>query len=297
MDEPSAPHNQCLLLETLATVDAIVVVHDIEMLEVIKGTNVNSVYKIYDANRCPVKTETEEIDVENCNDLQQIMLVKEDRTDCQRMCCGNARAAALDFINEERQTVMTIHSKCRCLFFGSMDVSGPSGEPLGRIIEKCSLKAELDVTGEAGQKLFKIKGPGCICGQQQHCGLHVNFEITSTATGNNVGTIQKQWGGAESEAITDPSNTFSITFHDKTLQAKEKALLLGALFQIDFTYFEYCGRFIDIIALAFIIILVLGSVVAIIYGVQAFKAHDRSSNPHERSHLNHDGDDHDHPNQ
>ena len=109
MDEPSAPHIQCLLLKTLATVDAIVVVHDIEMLEVIKGTNVNSVYKIYDANRCPVKTETEEIDVENCNDLQQIMLVIEDRTDCQRMCCGNARAEALDFINEESNIAGHFH--------------------------------------------------------------------------------------------------------------------------------------------------------------------------------------------
>ena len=51
-----------------------------------------------------------------------------------------------------------------------------------------------------------------------------------------IGKISKQWAGYVKEAFTNADN-FGIQF-PMDLEVKTKACLLGALFLIDFMYFE-----------------------------------------------------------
>lgn len=51
-----------------------------------------------------------------------------------------------------------------------------------------------------------------------------------------MGRISKQWSGLAREAFTDADN-FGISF-PQNLDVKIKAVLLGAVFLIDFMFFE-----------------------------------------------------------
>ena len=89
--------------------------------------------------------------------------------------------------------------------------------------------------------MLKIEGPLCTiacCGDIEFKvvtmeGQEVSF---TTTTMLKVGQIKKQWTGILKEALTDADN-FSISF-PLDLDVKVKATLLGALFLIDFMYFE-----------------------------------------------------------
>jgi len=52
----------------------------------------------------------------------------------------------------------------------------------------------------------------------------------------DVGVITKKWSGLGKEVFTDADN-FGITFSSE-LKETTKAILLGAVFLIDFLYFE-----------------------------------------------------------
>ena len=58
--------------------------------------------------------------------------------------------------------------------------------------------------------------------------------------GDTVGKISKQWSGIGREMITDSDN-FGASF-PVDLDVKAKALLLGAVFLIDFMFFEQSGN-------------------------------------------------------
>ena len=60
------------------------------------------------------------------------------------------------------------------------------------------------------------------------------FEIRAGA--RTVGRIVKKWGGIAKEAFTD-ADTFGITF-PANCPSGTKAVLLGAVFLIDFVHFE-----------------------------------------------------------
>ncbi|KAK8782089.1 hypothetical protein V5799_016567, partial [Amblyomma americanum] len=55
-----------------------------------------------------------------------------------------------------------------------------------------------------------------------------------------VGRISKQWSGLLKEAFTDTDN-FGVSF-PMDLDVKMKAVLLGALFLIDYMFFEKSGN-------------------------------------------------------
>jgi len=68
------------------------------------------------------------------------------------------------------------------------------------------------------------------------CFGDVKFKVFTVQTGEEVGVIAKQWTGLFKEALTDADN-FNISF-PVDLDVRVKATLLGALFLIDFMYFE-----------------------------------------------------------
>ena len=66
------------------------------------------------------------------------------------------------------------------------------------------------------------------------------FYQVQTPDGQEVGKISKQWSGIGREMVTDSDN-FGVTF-PQNLDVKVKALLLGAVFLIDFMFFETSGN-------------------------------------------------------
>lgn len=61
-----------------------------------------------------------------------------------------------------------------------------------------------------------------------------------TKDGSEVGKISKQWSGLVKEYFTDADN-FGVQF-PMDLDVKMKACLLGAVFLIDFMFFEETGN-------------------------------------------------------
>ena len=238
-------------LEILSKVDTIVVEEGMQLLESKSGhsdAKPQNIYRIYNS---AIKAKS--------NFGQQIMLAKENNSECMRICYGNARAAKIIFTSEaSSQDVMTLQSYLS--FLGKMDVFGPSRELLGRVDENFSTSSSLNVTNESGQTLFKIRGPVCICDCATLCHPvcdcgDVNFEVTSETTDSTVATIQKQWGQFAKTDATNGDN-FSIDFHDDDLDAKEKALLLGSLFLVHLLYFEANGRCKNLDIFVFVLVLI-----------------------------------------
>ena len=60
--------------------------------------------------------------------------------------------------------------------------------------------------------------------------------MVDVQTGQQVGLITKQWSGVGKEVFTDADN-LGISF-SLDLDVKVKATLLGALFLIDYMYYE-----------------------------------------------------------
>lgn len=84
--------------------------------------------------------------------------------------------------------------------------------------------------------ILRIEGPFCtysICGD-------VEFQVLSADGDVQVGKISKQWSGLAKETFTDTDN-FGITF-PRDLDVRMKATLLGAVFLIDFMFFEKQGN-------------------------------------------------------
>ena len=79
---------------------------------------------------------------------------------------------------------------------------------------------------------MKIEGPFCTFS----CFGDVDFKVLSANSGEKVGKISKQWTGLVKEAFTDADN-FGVSF-PLDLDVKVKATLLGAVFLIDFMFFE-----------------------------------------------------------
>jgi len=115
-----------------------------------------------------------------------------------------------------------------------LEVSSPPGTTIGSIEQKWSiLYPRFVVKDETGHPVLRIEGPCWTC---SCCGSDVEFKVLSVTTVEQVGMITKQWTGFAKEAFTDADN-FGISF-PLDLDVKVKATLLGALFLIDFMYFE-----------------------------------------------------------
>ncbi|KAG0718536.1 Phospholipid scramblase 1 [Chionoecetes opilio] len=121
-------------------------------------------------------------------------------------------------------------------FVQSIDISSPPGTPLGSIHQEwttCTpLAGKFTVRNVSDDVVLRIEGPVCAIS----CGDDVVFKVLSEDSSVQVGTITKQWRGLCAEAFTDADN-FGLSV-PVDMDVRTKALLLGALFLIDFMYFE-----------------------------------------------------------
>lgn len=173
---------------------------------------------------------------------QKVYYAVEDTCCASRNFCGSVRPFDIKIFDNQRQEVMHLDRPLRCshcLCFcclQKMEVQAPPGTPIGYVRQAWSLCwPKYKLNNEHDETVLLIKGPCCridICGD-------LDFKITSPDEKTCVGKITKQWSGMAKEVFTDADN-FGVVF-PVDLDVKAKATALGAVFLIDFMYFEDGG--------------------------------------------------------
>ncbi|RWS00812.1 Phospholipid scramblase 2-like protein [Dinothrombium tinctorium] len=173
---------------------------------------------------------------------QQVYYAVEDTDFCTRICCGNLRPFDIKILDNNLREVIHIYRPLRCVgccypcCLQELEVMSPPGSPIGYVEQQWTLcRPNFVIKNAAEEVVLKLKGP-CIT---TRCCSDVNFPIYSKDETVEVGKISKQWSGLMREAFTKADH-FGISF-PMDLDVNVKATLLGALFLIDFMYFENQG--------------------------------------------------------
>lgn len=132
-------------------------------------------------------------------------------------------------VNPQNQLILTLKSPFR-FYFRELDIINASGQWLGRIKRRFTLlRRRYTVYDAQGQEILELFGPI----------LHPwTFEIRQGE--QLLGKITKKWSGLLKEGFTDADN-FGVTF-PADWSNEAKAVLLGAVFLIDFVHFENKGN-------------------------------------------------------
>ncbi|XP_064393996.1 phospholipid scramblase 2-like isoform X2 [Halichondria panicea] len=215
-------------LEYLIHIDQILVNQQIEIFEIITNFETENKYRIR-------------------NTLgQQVYFAAEESSVFQRQCCGPGRAFQMSITDNNNKEVMRLDRPRRCLpcYFccsccspNVIEVQAPPGNVVGYVKQDGLgiIRPWFFIQNADGETILKIKGPVLGCA----CYADANFEVLSADGQTNVGRISKQWGGLAKEYFTDADN-FGIQF-PMDLDVKMKAVMLGAVFLIDFMFFESAG--------------------------------------------------------
>ncbi len=115
-------------------------------------------------------------------------------------------------------------------YFYELEVIKPNGDLLGTVKRRFSILRRIyTVTDGGGREAYELFGPL----------LHPwTFQIRRNQ--QELGAITKKWSGLGKEFFTDADN-FGILFPDG-VDVNRKAVLLGAVFLIDFVHFENSGN-------------------------------------------------------
>ncbi len=146
-----------------------------------------------------------------------------------RMFLKAWRPFEIAVVNPGNKLVMNLKSPFR-FYFRELHILTPSGQMLGRIQRRFTLlRRKYTVYDAQGNELLELFGPI----------LHPwTFEIRQ---GQQIlGKITKKWSGLLKESFTDADN-FGVTF-PADWPNEAKAVLLGAVFLIDFVHFEDKGN-------------------------------------------------------
>ena len=212
-------------LEYLSQLDQLVIKQKVELLELVSGLETANKYKVKNSMGQDVYSATEESDF------------------CSRQCCGPHRGFKISIKDKHSgQEIISCERPFKC-FGGCPGVphemsikSAVTGELLGKVVQNWHLThPKFTIYDAADNPIFKMHGPFCAC---NFCS-DVNFQIDDL-NGTQVGLIAKQWSGIIKEAYTDADN-FSVNF-PIDLDVKLKAVLLGAVFLVDFMYFEQAAN-------------------------------------------------------
>ena len=123
------------------------------------------------------------------------------------------------------QLVFTVRRPWRW-YFHEVVVSDANGEALGTVRRRFSwLRRCYNVLDPNGQQCFELLGP-----------ILRPWTFLVRRDGIELGAIRKKWSGLLKEAFTGADN-FGIAW-PREMHECEKAILLGAVFLIDFLHFE-----------------------------------------------------------
>ncbi|KAA3675518.1 uncharacterized protein DEA37_0006233 [Paragonimus westermani] len=134
--------------------------------------------------------------------------------------------------------LLVLYSCSECCL-DELEVEAPAGHTVGyvkQVYRGCD--AYYTIKDADGTVVLQIRGPSycrCTC-----YGEDINFNVLSADGKVEVGRITKQWTNFIQEYFTDADN-FGISF-PMDLDVKIKATLIGAVFLIDFMFFETSQR-------------------------------------------------------
>lgn len=216
-------------LEYLTMIDQLIVKQQIELFEVFTGIEMKNKYKVFN------------------NVGQQVYFAQEESECCMRICCGPARGFTINITDNNGMEVMRFirEFKCcaGCCWCANSDccawvlsVEAPPGQPVGYVRQECSgWKPHFGLYTTDDQMLARIRGPCCVCNCP--CCGDVEFPVLAPSNEQQIGKVAKQWTGLIHEWLTD-ADTFCVTF-PMDMDVRMKATMMGALFLIDFMYFEH----------------------------------------------------------
>jgi len=140
-----------------------------------------------------------------------------------------ARPFTMTLSDSGKKTVLTLKRPFRWFFY-ELSVYSSEGTLLGTIKRQFDLLRRVySIMDVQGQEIFQLFGPI----------LHPwTFRIMKQ--GEELGKITKKWSGLLKESFTDADN-FGVIF-PAGIEVSQKAVLLGAVFLIDFAHFENTGR-------------------------------------------------------
>ena len=121
--------------------------------------------------------------------------------------------------------VLTLNRPWRWFFY-EIRILDATGQLLGTIRKRWTwLRKKFSVLDARGTELFELLGP-----------IFKPWTFQIRKNDQEVGKITKKWSGMLKEAFTDADN-FGVQF-PPGLDVQTKSILLGAVFLIDFVYFE-----------------------------------------------------------
>ncbi|XP_063409671.1 phospholipid scramblase 2-like isoform X2 [Mytilus trossulus] len=216
-------------LEYLTTLDQMLVKQQVELMELITGWETSNKYKVLNSMG------------------QQIYFAAEESDMCMRQCCGPQRGFTIHITDNLGQELIQVKREFKCCagccWCASADsiaheisIEAPPGQVVGYVRQEQSCwEPNYTIRDANHEPILRMKGPCCII-QGPCCPQDQEFIISSEDGAHEVGKISKQWTGLMREAFTDADN-FGVSF-PKDLDVKVKATLLGAVFLIDFMFFE-----------------------------------------------------------
>ncbi|XP_033764118.1 LOW QUALITY PROTEIN: phospholipid scramblase 2-like [Pecten maximus] len=214
-------------LEYLTKLDQLIIKQQMENLEVFTGWEAANKYKILNTNG------------------QQVYFAAEESGMCGRQCCGSSRGFSLHITDNTGQEIIKCVRDFKCCvglcWLANFDawaheiaVEAPVGTVVGYVRQERSLwTPHYSIRDASRETVFNIKGPCCVV---NGCCWDQDFIVWSKDWTDEVGKISKKWSGFTRELNTEVDN-FGINF-PMDLDVKLKAVMLGAVFLIDFIFFE-----------------------------------------------------------
>ncbi|EFA84145.1 hypothetical protein PPL_03219 [Heterostelium album PN500] len=192
---------------------------------------------------------------ENEYKKSDILIAREHTSNGCLLCCGKYRKFKMTIRTLEGHEILKIKRPYHCgrqgccccccveschqeaeIFLG--EASSMPGKYLGRIKERfsCCLPV-LNVFDDTGNEVYRVIGQCCGCSNYSLSIRQGNGTSSGWGDdGDEVGEIEKKWSGWKKELFTDADNFF-INFPPDS-SSQQKALLLGALFLVDYLFFE-----------------------------------------------------------
>ncbi|XP_070380837.1 phospholipid scramblase 3-like [Dermacentor albipictus] len=210
-------------LEYLAQIDHLLVHQAIQLMEMMTSWEMQNKYVVKNTMG------------------QFVFMAIEESGCCQRLCCGNIRSFQMTLLDYRNVQVLRLFRPLRCdcsclccCCLQVMDVRDASMTMMGSVRMECTIIfPNFSVLDSQANVVLLIKGPCCTT---SICCEDVVFDILARDGFTKLGAISKTYTGFIREASTDTDN-FTVTF-PLDLDVKIKAVLLGAVFLIDYIYFE-----------------------------------------------------------
>jgi Zn-finger nucleic acid-binding protein/uncharacterized protein YxjI len=146
-----------------------------------------------------------------------------------RFFLGHLRPAVLQFEDESGSHAFTLRKRLR-MYFHHLDVCDVDGVVLGTVRRRWHLLRDVyEISDSRGRALIGIRGPIFFL---PFTDRHYRFRQGP----QDVGSMVKQWRGWLRESFTD-ADAYRVDV-ERSLPVREKLLLFGAVFLIDFGRFE-----------------------------------------------------------